>query len=141
MSNGERVATCISLALLGFIALVSAAKSETIDRRLIGAWHESSSDCAKLFEKRSGRVQFRRPIDQFVSALLIGPSTIDSTGARCRIDRAKRSGEVTLMTLTCNNSIGYSPHEIRLEIVSDVELIYGSQDKSPLDRRYQKCAP
>ena len=43
------------------------------------------------------------------------------------------------MTLNCNNSIGYSSQEIRLEIVSDTELIYGSAEKSPLDRRYQRC--
>ena len=50
MSVSERNIGRISFALIGSIALITVANSEPMDRRLIGAWHESNSDCAKLFE-------------------------------------------------------------------------------------------
>jgi hypothetical protein len=54
--------------------------SMSLDHRLIGAWLTSASDCAKVFEKRGGRINFRQPIDQFATAFTIGQREIIASG-------------------------------------------------------------
>jgi hypothetical protein len=140
MSGWRWSATRGSLALCVLIALNGAGKCDAVDRRLIGAW-KASSDCEKIFERRAGRMQFRQPIDQFISAFVIDPNTVISSGAQCSIEKWSASGDVTTMALNCNNSIGYSKQDVRLQILSDTELIYGFPGNPSLDRHFEKCLP
>jgi hypothetical protein len=82
--------------------------AESLDHRLIGAWLTSASDCAKVFEKRGGRINFRQPIDQFATAFIIGPKEVIASGGHCRIDKVSHATNVTTLSLDCNNTVGYA---------------------------------
>jgi hypothetical protein len=121
------------------IASLFPCLGEWLDHRLIGAWVTSASDCAEVFEKRGGRVNFRQPVDQFKSAVLIGPRVIDASGGRCRIERESHAANVTTLSLECINTVGYGRRTSRITVLSDIKIQYEASVDSPRDVTYEKC--
>ena len=131
-------------AFVAFLTLIAPSAScfaEGLDHRLFGAWTPSASDCAKIFEVQAGHLAFRAPIDQFLSALIIGPQEIMAPGGRCRIGKTSNVANVTTMELDCHNAIGYSSQTSQVTILSDTEFKYdptGTGDPA-LNVTYEKC--
>ena len=113
--------------------------ADSLDHRLIGAWLTSASDCAKVFEKRGGRINLRQPIDQFATAFIIGPSEIVASGGRCRIGKVSNAANVTTLSLDCNNTVGYAQQTSRITILGDAKIQYDASGESLLGVNYEKC--
>jgi hypothetical protein len=113
--------------------------AESLDHRLIGAWLTSAADCAKVFEKRGGRINFRQPIDQFATAFIIGPREVIASGGRCRIDKVSHAINVTTLSLDCNNTVGYAQQTSRFTILSDTKIQYDASGDSLLGVNYERC--
>jgi hypothetical protein len=138
MTNRSIMAEVL-IALFLSVFLAGVAKADGLDRRLFGAWVESAADCQKVFETRNGRMSFRKPINEFIPAFIIGPREIVASGGRCQVGKVSLKGEEILASLHCNNTVGFAPLSARFKIISQTEIIYGATDNPILDSGYEKC--
>ena len=128
-------------ALLIFSALLSShdAYAGQLDRRLIGAWAQSASDCKRVFEVRNGRVAFRQPVNEFIPAFIIDPQHIVAANGECRVGKVAVKGDEITASLDCNNKIGFAPVSARFKVLDENEILYGSTDNPLLDSNYERC--
>lgn len=139
-SKGLRAYAPISLLLLTII--VDEARAATLDQRLLGAWAPAGSDCKQIFEDQGGKVEFRRSVNAFTTAFIIGPTEILGSTGSCRIGEASSEKGYLTISLSCDNSVGYLPLTARIKIINAEQITYGDAGVDPLlDSAYQKCAP
>jgi hypothetical protein len=136
---GRQVRLSKSIAtLLVLTSLTQVAKADGLDQRLIGAWAQSKADC-EMFETKNGKIAFRQPINEFVPGFIISQGGIVATGGQCAIGKVSSSGDQVVMSLSCNNSVGFAPVTGRFKIVGENEIVYGSTDNPILDTPYERC--
>jgi hypothetical protein len=134
----RRLATgAIGLLTLG--ALMSPCWADSLDKRLAGGWVTSQDDCKKIFERRGGKIQFRRPVDEFKASVVIDATRINGPVDQCSIKSISTQKEVTRVALYCHNTIGYFDRNIQIKIVSPTQIINGFPDNDALDVTFQKC--
>jgi hypothetical protein len=126
-------------AMLLFHSLVTPAAAAQLDRRLIGAWAQSASDCKEVFETRNGRTTFRQPVNNFINAFIIGAHQISATNGLCRVGGVVAKDGHFIASLSCNNSIGFGPVRARFKVINEDEIMYGSTDDPLLDSAYVRC--
>ena len=127
--------------MLLFYPLVAPefAIADRLDRRIIGAWAQSTSDCKQVFEMRNGKMTFRRPVNEFIPAFIIGEHEIVATNGQCRVGTVVAKEGHIIASLSCNNSIGFGPVSARFKVISESEIMYGSTDNPMLDSAYERC--
>jgi hypothetical protein len=138
MSNRSAAASAV-FVLSASMLLGDLAKADGLDRRLFGAWAQSADDCQKVFETKGGRMSFRKPINEFIPAFIIGQREIVASGGRCEVSKVSLKGEEIQASLNCNNTVGFAPLSARFKIVSQTEIIYGATDNPVLDSAYERC--
>jgi len=122
------------------VALLAATQtSQAVDKRLLGAWVQSPADCAKTFQLQGGRLVYREPRDQFSISFLIEPGAVSAPGGDCRIDGAVTRGNLTRISMTCNNGVGYARQTVQVKTLSPTTLLYSPTGDPDLATTYQKC--
>ena len=121
---------------------VQSAIAEQLDQRLIGAWATSASDCKDVFESKNGKVDFRQPVNTFISAFIVGEREVRGVSQSCRIEGASPMKGYLRIKLECRNSIGFLPTDARVKIMSDAQISYGDVASDPtVDATYVRCVP
>jgi hypothetical protein len=123
------------------IAVVFGATqtSQAVDKRLFGAWIQSPADCAKTFQLRGGRLVYREPRDQFSISFVIAPGAVLAPGGDCRVESAVTHGDVTRLSMTCSNGVGYARQTAQVKTLSPTTLLYSPTGDPDLAATYQKC--
>lgn len=130
-----------SLATIGVLGTLSAGSALALDKRLVGAWAQSKSDCSGTFERRGGTLAFRQPIDVFRSAFIIGEGGISAASGHCKILSATQKGDTTILKLSCSNSVGYVEQTQSIKVLDAGKISRGFAGNDALDLNYEKCAP
>jgi hypothetical protein len=112
-SSGLRARTWSLVVLL--FALNASAQAENLDSRLLGAWVPSTAECNQIFQSQAGERSFRQPVDAFTTAFVIGRREIRATTGSCQIGDASSAKGYMLISLSCNNSVGYIPLKARIK--------------------------
>jgi hypothetical protein len=142
MAGLQRRVRPVVLALVsGFAtaASISGGFAAAIDPRLIGAWTSSAADCQKLFERKAGRLTYRRPVDQFAQAVIIESGQIRAPTGVCRIVGMARDKNGAAVSLDCQDSISFRSEVVHFKIRSGAEIVYSPTGDPSLDTTYQKC--
>jgi hypothetical protein len=141
MRHPKNMRSYATISLLLLALLISPARADPLDQRLLGAWAPSGSECKELFESKGGRIAFRQPIDTFTTAFIIRPPEIRATTGSCRLGNASSAKGYLTIPLSCENSVGYIPLSARVKIISATQITYGDAGVDPLlDSTYKKCA-
>ncbi|MFO1118480.1 MAG: hypothetical protein U1E28_22645 [Beijerinckiaceae bacterium] len=127
-----------SILALAMFAGASLSPAFAFDQRLVGAWSQSTSDCAAMFTRSGGAISFKQPIDEFKTAFIITPSSIVSPTAKCSIRKATAQKDMVTLAMTCSNSIGFYDRQAQIKVENNV-LTYGFPGESTLDVRFEKC--
>jgi hypothetical protein len=121
---------------------VQSAIAEQLDQRLIGAWATSASDCKDVFETQNGRLDFRRPVNTFISAFIVGEREVRGVSQSCRIEGTSSMKGYLRVKLECHDAIGFLPTDARVKIISDTQISYGDAASDPtVDAKYVRCLP
>jgi hypothetical protein len=121
-------------------SLAQSAIAEQLDQRLIGAWATSVSDCKDVFEAKNGRLDFRRPVNSFISAFIVGEREVRGVSQSCNIEGVSPMKAYLRIKLDCQNAIGFLPTDARVKIISDTQISYGDVASDPtVDAQYVRC--
>ncbi|HXW19292.1 MAG TPA: efflux RND transporter periplasmic adaptor subunit [Roseiarcus sp.] len=117
------------------------SRAEGLDERLLGAWAPSASDCREVFDSEAGKLTFRRPVNTFISAFIVGEREIHGVNGSCRIGRVSSMGGYFRIKLECSDAIGFLPIDARIKILSDTRISYGDVSNDPsIDAMYERCS-
>jgi hypothetical protein len=143
MSPLKRLRAQASILVFLSIAVIDSARAEELDRRLLGAWAPSASECTQIFESRAGAPVFRQPVDTFTTAFIVGRREIRASTGSCRIGKVSSAAKgYMIISLSCDNSVGYLPLNARVKVIGADKITYGDSGVDPLlDAEYKKCAP
>ena len=111
-----------------------------MERKLIGAWATSASDCAALFERRADHWVFRQPVDRFAQAAIIEPGRILAPSNSCEVKDVTRAGDVISVSAVCSDSVSYMNQTARVTVKSDDAIIYSPNGDPALNTNLQRCA-
>ena len=128
----------IAMFASALAGLLIAGPAAALDRRMLGAWTQSASDCKTVFERQGGEIRYRKPIDEFRTAFIITSSRITTPTGRCSITSAKEDKNASTISMNCNNSIGYYDRQARLTVNGN-KLTYGFPGDNSLDVTFEKC--
>lgn len=128
-----------AIGLVGLIAGGSGSHADSIDARLLGAWTASQPDCSKIFVKSGGGFAYRRPVDKFAQAVIIGPQEIRLPASTCRVQRVSHEKDAIKITADCNDSISYTTQNVQIRVTSDGEIVYSPTGDPTLDTTFVKC--
>jgi hypothetical protein len=135
-----RAVGAVLLSIL--ITSITSDVAEALDQRLIGAWASSASDCKELFEGRAGRLSFRRPINNFTSAFIVGVREVVAVNQTCTINGVSSTADYLKLKLECRDSISYIPIDARVKILSDARISWGDAASDPsIDAQFERCSP
>lgn len=126
------------LALVIFAGASLPPAAHAFDQRMIGAWSQSTSDCASMFQRSGDKIVFKKPVDEFKTAFIITQNNIVSPTQQCSIRKVSQQKEFTSVSMTCSNTIGYFDREAQIKI-EDKVLTYGFPGEGTLDVRFEKC--
>ncbi len=128
-----------AIGLAGVIASGSGSYADSIDQRLVGAWTTNQADCSKLFVRSGGGLAFRKPVDKFAQATIIGPQEIRVPAGACRVQHVSHEKGVLKITAECNDSISYTSQTIQIRIQPGGEIVYSPTGDPALDTTLIKC--
>jgi hypothetical protein len=127
-----------AIGLVGLIAGGSGSFADSIDARLYGAWTTSEADCSRIFLKSGAGFAYRRPVDQFAQAAIIGPQEIRLPASTCRVQRVSHEKDVIRITADCNDSISYTTQNVQIRVTSG-GIVYSPTGDATLDTTFVKC--
>lgn len=127
-----------SILALAILAGASLSPAHAFDQRMVGAWSQSTSDCAAMFQRSGGKISFKQPIDEFKTAFIITPTSIVSPTAQCSIRKATTLKDMSHLVMTCSNSIGFYDRQAQIKVEENI-LTYGFPGESTLDVRFERC--
>lgn len=130
-----------SLVASGVLGVLVAGSAFALDKRLVGAWAQSKSDCSGTFERRGNALKFRQPIDLFRSSFIIEEGGISAASGYCKILSATQKGDTSILKLSCNNSVGYLEQTQSMKVLDAGKISRGFAGNDALDLNYEKCAP
>ena len=93
----------------------------------------------KIFVKSGAGFAYRRPIDKFAQAAIIGPQEIRLPASTCRVQRVSHEKDVIKITADCNDSISYTTQNVRIRVTSGGEIVYSPTGDPTLDTTFVKC--
>ena len=140
MGNLGRNAIRTGVSVLALVAGVTFGVADTIDAGLIGAWATSTSDCARIFQKRNGVISYRQPVDKFAQAAIIGPQRILGPASDCRILSVAHVKGALSLDVECKDSVSYTSLTAGIKILSATEIVYSPTPDQTLDTTFVKCA-
>ena len=123
----ERIRAPIS-ASIAFLALILGSIicfADTLDAGLFGAWSASVPDCPKIFQRSGGAVAFRRPVDKFAQAAIIGPQQFLLPSGTCRVRGVSHGKGVINVSAECSDAISYGTENIQIKVTSGGEITFG----------------
>jgi hypothetical protein len=135
----SRVVAGGAIGLVGLVASGSGSFADSIDPRLLGAWTTSQADCSRLFVKSGGGLAYRKPVDKFAQAVIIGPQEIRLPASTCRVQRISQEKDVIEITADCHDSISYTTQNVQIRVRSGGEIVYSPTGDPTLDTTYIKC--
>lgn len=139
MRMSSRAVAGGAIGLVGLIAGGWGSFADSIDARLYGAWTTSQADCSKTFVKSSAGLAYRRPIDKFAQAVIIGPQGIRLPASTCRVQHVSHEKDVIKITADCNDSISYTTQNVQIRVTSGGEIVYSPTGDPTLDTTFVKC--
>jgi hypothetical protein len=135
--SSRAVAGAIGLA--GVITGGSGSFADSIDARLYGAWTTSQADCSRTFVKSGAGFAYRRPVDKFAQAAIIGPRDIRLPSSTCRVQRVSHEKDVIKIAADCNDSISYTTQNVQIKVTSGGEIVYSPTGDPTLETTFVKC--
>ena len=113
-----------SILALAMFAGVSLSPAFAFDQRLVGAWSQSTSDCAAMFHPQRRPFRSAAADRRIPDGLIITPSSIVSPTAKCSIRKATAQKDMVTLAMTCSNSIGFYDRQAQIKVENNV-LTYG----------------
>jgi hypothetical protein len=115
------------------------AVADQLDRRLVGAWALSPSDCSTLFERSGGGWKYRSPVDQFAQAAIIRPGEILMPAAACQVLSVSHTKDGVGMTLQCNDSVSVQTQTATVKIQGAGQILYSPTGDPSLGTTLTRC--
>lgn len=128
-----------AIGLMGLIVGGSGSHADSIDARLLGAWTTSPADCSKIFVRSGAGFAYRRPVDKFAQAAIIGPQEIRLPASTCRVQRVSHEKDAIKIAADCNDSISYTTQNVQIRATSGGEIVYSPTGDPTLDTTFVKC--
>jgi len=139
MNMRSRAVLGCAIGAVGLLAGQSLSLADSIDSRLVGAWTTSQADCKRLFVRSGGGFAFRRPVDKFAQAAIIGAREIRAPASTCLVQKVAHENGLIKITAECNDSISYTTQSVQIKVKEDGEIVYSPTGDPALDTTFVKC--
>ncbi len=139
MDRRRRAALAYAAGFMVLTASGTVHSAGGLDPSLAGAWTASATDCAKLFVRQGGALAYRKPVDKFAQAAIIGPQEIRLPSSSCRVENTSRANGAITIKADCQDSISYTQQTVQIKVKSSSEIVYSPTGDPALDTTLVKC--